>query len=98
LASESGDVNETIVTALLGIVGGGFMLELLRRLVPPAERRLDEAATIRGELRAEIATLRSDVARLSAAVDAWQQKYYDLAAEHAEMRAELRALEKRELS
>lgn len=85
-------MNETIITALIGIVGGGFLLELLRRIVPPAERRLEEGAAIRAELRSEIATLRADVVRLAASVDEWQRKYYELAGEHAEMKIELHAL------
>ena len=82
-------MSETLITALLGVVGGGFLLELLRRLIPPAERRLDEAKELRGELRDEVKSLRAEVKALQQTVDDWQQRYYALQREYDAMRSEL---------
>lgn len=44
------DTLATILTALAGVIGGGFGVEVLRRVFVSPDRKLDDAAAIRREM------------------------------------------------
>lgn len=53
-------MTDPLLMALIGLLGGGFGLELLRRFVLSPERRQDEISQIRAYLQTEI-NVRRDV-------------------------------------
>ena len=44
------DELKTLLTAMAGLISGGFGVELLRRLIASPDRKLDDAAAIRKEM------------------------------------------------
>jgi chromosome segregation ATPase len=72
-----------LITAALG----GVLVKVLEVLSARYTKKVDEAATIRKELREEIATFRAEMKGLQSEVNNWRTKYYELLAQNAELQA-----------
>lgn len=92
-------MNETLITALLSVLGGGAGLAVIQRLIAPAEKRMDDASAFRKEMREEIIELRGvvksqqDQIRLhQEQIDGWQAKYWSLQVEYTTLEARFEAM------
>lgn len=70
-------------------VFGGVGLKMAEHWLGRAKVRIDEAETIRNELRIEITSLREEVRGLESQVNEWRGKYYDLREQQIELNTEL---------
>ena len=92
-------MNETVLTAILGALGGGIGIQILSRLIAPAEKRMDDQTAFRKEMREEIVELRTlvktqqDQIRLhQEQIDGWQAKYWSLQVEYTTLEARFETL------
>lgn len=92
-------MNETVITAILSVIGGGVGLAVIQRLIAPAEKRLDDQTAFRKEMREEIVELRGVVKtqqeqiRLhQEQIDGWQAKYWSLQVEYTTLEARFESL------
>jgi len=74
--------------ALIGTVCGGMGLKVLESWLGRNKVKIDEATTLRNELRQEIADLRAENRELEKEVDRWRMDYYDLRDKAVERRDE----------
>lgn len=81
--------------ALIGTIFGGAGLKALETWLGRSKVRIDEAASLRNELRVEITAQRDEIRALESEVNKWRQDYYDLRDKYATLNTEyLIALEK----
>lgn len=77
---------ETLISAVLGALGGGLGLKLLERLLDHLlsrnDKTFDQGKALRDELRGDNVGLRAEIDQLQEEVETWQQKYYELYEKH----------------
>ena len=84
------------VIAIVGALGGGFGIRLLDKLLSSGDKRLDDQAALRKELREEAAQLRKELRETREAYDKELRDAKDLhSKEIKEARAENTALQNR---
>lgn len=74
-----------LATAIFGGVG----LKMAEHWLGRTKVKIDEAETLRGELRAEITSLREEVRILETDLNEWKGKYYDLRDKYSELNTQL---------
>lgn len=75
--------------ALIGTVFGGVGLKTVEYWLGKNRVRVDDAAKIREELRADMAVQRAEIVQLEAALDKWRSEYYGLLEKHIALQTEL---------
>ncbi len=81
--------------ALVGALGGGFVVKLIDRHYQLKEKSMDAGASLRGELHQEIGALKADLKVLQMELDTWKTRYYGLFEKHALLKARLKMLHQR---
>lgn len=71
-------MDNSLWVALIGTVFGGAGLKGVEFLLGRKKVSVDEATSIRKELREEIKSLKDEIKRLDEDLDLWRNKYYEL--------------------
>lgn len=69
-------LDPAVVVALVGTIMGGVGLKLVEWFLGRNKIKVDDATTIRNELRLEIMALRKENSELEADVVKWREKYF----------------------
>lgn len=81
-------IDPTII-ALIGTLFGGVGLQFTGHLLGRRKQRDDTATALRGELRAEIDSLRQELRKVESEVDVWREKYYTLLDQFVKVKTQL---------
>lgn len=77
------------IIALIGTVLGGVGLKIVEHFLSKSKVRDDTASQLRGELRTEVESLRSEIQKVETEVDLWREKYYTLLEQFLVMKVRL---------
>lgn len=77
------------VTASAFTVLGALISKLITNRQKQTEMQFDEAASIRKELREDVANLKNQIARLNRDLDHWKGLYFKLSEENLQMKQEM---------
>lgn len=75
--------------ALIGTVFGGVGLKVIEHWLGKTRVKIDDATTIRNELRTALAEEKQENVQLSQDVDRWRDAYYDLRDQHVAIQMKL---------
>jgi len=78
------------VLALIGTLFGGVALKVTESWLGRSRAKVDDAAQIRSELRAELTAKNAEIVALEAEVDKWKGLYYDIRDLKVQVETELR--------
>lgn len=78
----------TAIVAALSALCGGAMVKLIERVLPSADRRIEDDANVRQELWERMERLEKRELAIQADLDGWKDKYYELLKEHHALKAE----------
>jgi uncharacterized coiled-coil DUF342 family protein len=81
------------VWASVGAVITGIGIKVLDRSMISMDKKLDEAAEIRKELRQEAIRLSTEVEELKKTVDTWKEKFFVVFGEHEALKGEYSAMQ-----
>jgi predicted nuclease with TOPRIM domain len=81
-------IDPTII-ALVGTLFGGVGLQFTGHLLGRKKQKEDIATQLRGELKAEIAALRTELRQVENEVDVWKEKYYTLLDQFIQVKTQL---------
>lgn len=84
--------NEALI-ALIGTLFGGVGLKTVEAILAKNNRKLDDAAQIRKELREETAALKVELKNLRQELDEWKEKYFNTFNENSELKFRLESLQ-----
>lgn len=77
------------IIALIGTVLGGVGLKIIEHILSRGKTRDDTASQLRGELRAEVESLRQEIHKVESDVEQWREKYYLLLEQFLVMKLKL---------
>lgn len=81
-------VDPTVV-ALVGTIMGGVGLKVVEHWLGKNKVKVDDATSLRAELRLEITAQREEIRQLETDVDKWRKEYYDLFLKYTQLNADL---------
>lgn len=67
-----------ILSAIVGIIGGGIGVKMIDAFFLPKAKQQDIATLIREELRGDIQGYRDEVEKLRQDLDYWKTRYFEL--------------------
>jgi GrpB-like predicted nucleotidyltransferase (UPF0157 family) len=80
---------DTAIIALIGTVFGGAGLKTVETFLTRGQKKTDEAAILREELRKEATSLREELRAVEKELDSWKEKYFLLLQEYLELKGKL---------